>query len=365
MNKNTLYNLWLTSLKGMGSIRQHSVLSVFGTAEKAYKATKVDINDMQWLSATEKKILCDKNLSEAERIYKDCEQKGIDIVEYTSPDYPLLLKKIPDYPLVLYVKGKLGNMMDEFPLAMVGSRSPSVYGKKIAEQFSYEIAAAGMTIVSGMARGIDSLCHQGALKAGMKTVAVLGCGVDVVYPPENAQLMKVIESSGAVVSEYPPGTAPLPAHFPPRNRIICGMSLATMIVECAEKSGTMITANMANEYGRTVYTVPTNIDNKHGTGNIALARDGAKFAYSSKDIYLDFVKSEPVRVSAGLTKKENNPVNDADNYILGMLSNSIPVGVDQLCERTGLTPKELGAKMTLLELEGKVSCLSGQRYILS
>jgi len=364
MNDNLIYNLWLTNLKGMGSIRQHTVLDIFGSAKEAYNAAKADINAMGELSNAEKSTLCDKSLAAAERIYKECEKKGIDIIDYTSVDYPVLLREIPDYPLILYVKGNLGSMADEFPIAMVGTRRPSVYGRRIAEQFSYELAAAGMTVVSGMARGIDSLCHQGALKAGMKTVAVLGCGVDVVYPPENEQLMRVIESSGAVISEYPPGSAPLPAHFPIRNRIICGMSLAAMVVECSEKSGTMISANLANEYGRTVYTVPTNLDNKHGLGNIALARDGAKFAYSSEDIYRDFVHVAPKRVVSALEKKENNPVNEDDNYILGMLSNSIPTSIDQLCDLCGLTAKEVGAKMTLLELQGKISCLSGQRYVL-
>jgi len=305
MNESIIYNLWLSGLKGMGSIRQHTVLDAFGSAKEAYNATKADIDAFGEFSAAEKSVLCDKSLDRAERIYKECKQKKIDIIDYTSKDYPVLLREIHDYPLVLYVKGKLGNMADEFPIAMVGTRRPSVYGRRMAEQFSYEIAAAGMTIVSGMARGIDSICHQGALKAGMKTVAVLGCGVDVVYPPENEQLMRVIESSGAVVSEYPPGSSPLSAHFPTRNRIICGMSLAAMIVECTEKSGTMITANLANEYGRTVYTIPTNLDNKNGLGNIALARDGATFAYSPKDIYYDFVQTAPVRVSSGLKKKEN------------------------------------------------------------
>lgn len=364
MNDKVIYDLWLTNLKGIGSIRQHAILDAFGNAKEAYYATAADINAMGELSKTEKSLLCDKSLEVAERIYKECENKEIDIIDYTSDDYPVLLCEIPDCPLVLYVKGNLGSMADEFPIAMVGTRTPSVYGRRIAEQFSYELAAAGMTVVSGMARGVDTFCHQGALKAGMKTVAVLGCGVDVAYPPENEQLMHVIESSGAVVSEYPPGSSPLPQHFPPRNRIISGMSLATMIVECAERSGTMITANLANEYGRTVYTVPTNLDNKHGLGNIALARDGAKFAYSSEDIYRDFVQVAPTRVVSALEKKDNNPVNEDDNYILGMLSNSIPTSIDELCMRCGLTAQEVGAKMTLLELQGKISCLSGQRYIL-
>ncbi len=364
MNESIIYNLWLTNLKNFGSIRQHIVLDIFGSAKDAFNASKSEIDSIGGLSVREKSVLCDKNLDIAERIYKECRSKKIDIIDYTSNAYPILLREIPDFPLVLYVRGNLGSMEEEFPIAMVGTRTPSVYGKRMAETFSYEMAAAGMTIVSGMARGIDSICHQGALKAGMKTVAVLGCGVDVVYPPENKQLMSVIENSGAVVSEYPPGSLPLPAHFPPRNRIICGMSLAALIVECAEKSGTMITANLANEYGRAVYTLPTNLDNKHGLGNIALARDGVEFAYSPEDIYRDLLPSQRQRAVYGVANKISNPVNDEDNFILGMLSNSIPVGIDEICSRCGLTAKEVGAKMTMLELEGKISCLSGQRYVL-
>ncbi len=364
MNESIIYNLWLTNLKNFGSIRQHIVLDIFGSAKEAFNASKSEIDPIDGLSAREKLSLCDKNLDMAERIYKECESKKIDIIDYESADYPMLLKEIPDCPVILYVKGNLGNMTDEFPVAMVGARTPSVYGRKMAEQFSYEMAAAGMTVISGMARGIDSICHQGALKAGMKTVAVLGCGVDIAYPPENKQLMSVIENSGALVSEYPPGSSPLPAHFPPRNRIISGMSLATMIVECAEKSGSMITANLANEYGRTVYTIPTNLDNKHGLGNIALARDGAQFAYSPEDIYKDLMPSYTSRAICGVANQLSNPVNDEDNFILGLLSNSIPISIDEICNRCGLTAKEVGAKMTMLELEGKISCLSGQRYVL-
>ncbi len=364
MNNSIIYNLWLVSLNGMGTARCHTVINAFSSAKNAFIASEKDIRLTQGLTEKEKTLLCDKSLNKAQKILDECKQKEIDIIDWESEDYPLLLREIADFPLILYVKGNLGNMKDEFPIAMVGTRRPSVYGVKIAEHFSYEIAAAGMTIVSGMARGIDSLCHQGALRAGMKTVAVLGCGVDVVYPPENDQLMKVIENSGAVISEYPPGSAPLPSHFPPRNRIICGMSLATMVVECTERSGTMITANLANEYGRAVYTVPTNLDNKRGLGNIALARDGAKFAYSPDEIYGDFLVSQRERVMAGVEKQIENPINSDDNYILGMLSNSIPTDIDLLCERCGLTAKEVNAKMALLELQGKVSCLSGQRYVL-
>lgn len=364
MKESVLYNLWLTSIKGMGSAGQHSVIDFFSNAHEAYTADKRDIMSVNGLSSKEKKMISDKSLARAEKIIEECNKKEIDIIDWESENYPSLLREIPDFPLILYVKGNLGSMENEFPVAMVGSRHPSVYGVRMAENFSYELAAAGMTVVSGMARGIDSICHQGALKAGMKTVAVLGCGVDVVYPPENDQFKKVIESSGAVISEYPPGTAPLPGNFPKRNRIICGMSLATMVVECAEKSGTMITANLAGEYDRTVYTIPTNLDNKRGLGNIALARDGARFVYSAREIYEDFVGSQRERVVCGVTKQIENPVNDEDNYILGMLSYSIPTDIDRICERSGLTPKEVNAKMSLLELQGKVSCLSGQRYVL-
>ncbi|MDD4688599.1 MAG: DNA-processing protein DprA [Eubacteriales bacterium] len=364
MKENIIYSLWLTSLTGMGIIRQHSVIDAFKNPQNAYNATRQDIECMPGLSTTEKKILCDKDLSRAEAIYRECTEKGIKIISYESEDFPQLLLEIPDFPVVLYVLGTLGNMTEEFPLAMVGTRHPSVYGSKMAEKFSYEIAAAGMTIVSGMARGVDSICHKGALKAGMRTIAVLGCGVDVVYPPENEQLKKVIESSGAVISEFPPGSAPLASHFPQRNRIISGMSLATMIVECEETSGTMITAGFANEYNRTVYTVPTNLDNKHGLGNIALAKDGAQFVYSPEDIYRDFIQSQPERVASAWETKENNPINNYNNYILGILSGSIPTGIDRICEMTGLSIKEINAKMTLLELEGRVNCLSGQRYVL-
>jgi DNA processing protein len=294
----------------------------------------------------------------------DCIKENINIVLLHDNNYPALLSQIDDAPLVLYYRGKISNMAEDFPIAMVGTRRPSVYGVKMALKFSYELASAGMTIISGMARGIDTICHEGALKAGKPTIAVLGCGVDIVYPPENERIKKIIEESGAVISEYPPGTPPLAGNFPVRNRIVSGLSLGVLIVESGERSGTMITAGAASAYNRSLYTLPTNLDNKHGLGNFQAVRDGAQFILSPGDILADFALSEPVRVQKALEQKEENIKDEDSLRILSVLSSSIPMNISTICDRTGLSPSCVSTKLTILEMENKICCLSGKRFIL-
>lgn len=366
MNSNpSLFNwIWLTSLQGLSPLRQNEVIRLFKTPEKAFQATPDEIFSMDELTAKEKQILCNKDLSQAEKIMQDCIREQVDIITLHDPDYPVLLSQIDDAPLVLYYRGKITNMEEDFPIAMIGTRKPSVYGIKMAQKFSFELAEAGMTVISGMARGIDTICHEGALKAGKPTIAVLGCGVDIAYPPENDRLKKIIEDNGAVLSEYPPGMPPLASNFPPRNRIVSGLALGVLIIESGERSGTLITAGAASAYNRSLYTIPTNLDNKHGLGNFQAVRDGAQFIISPGDILADFALSEPIRVQKAMEQKELNVVDEGSMCILGLLNNSIPIKIDQICEKSGLSSKEVSAKLTVLEMEGRICCLAGKRFIL-
>ncbi len=221
---------------------------------------------------------------QAERILERCGRGGIRIVPAGSPEYPRLLGAIPDAPLVLYWAG---NRWDgERGVAIVGSRAPTPAGKGFTRELSADLAAGGLTVVSGMARGIDTAAHEGALEGGGMTIAVLGCGVDIVYPPESERLRDRIASRGAVVSEYPPGTPPLPWRFPARNRIVSGMCPATVVAEAPLRSGALITARTALEQGRDVLAVPGSPFHPHTAGSNRLLRDGAATVTCAGDVML-------------------------------------------------------------------------------
>ena len=363
-NSSLINWIWLSTLQGLSPLRQNEVLRLFGTPQSAYEATPNEISAIDELTIKEKQILCNKDLSHAEKIMLDCVNSHIDMMALHDPNYPVLLRQIEDAPLILYYRGKITNMEDDFPIAMIGTRKPSVYGVKMAQKFSFELAAAGMTVISGMARGIDSICHEGALKAGKPTIAVLGCGIDITYPPENDRLKKIIEENGAVISEYPPGTPPLASNFPPRNRIVSGLALGVLIIESGERSGTLITAGAASAYNRSLYTIPTNLDNKHGLGNFQAVRDGAQFILSPGDILADHALSEPNRVQKAMEQKEMNATDEESMRILSVLNGSIPIKIDDICEKTSLSSKEVSAKLTVLEMEGRICCLAGKRFIL-
>lgn len=356
-----LYWLWL-SCSGLGTLKQLEAFRAFGVIENLFAADAAELT-RQALDKSIVSKLSLKNLDKAKGILSECAAKDIQVLCYDDPDYPALLKKTIDPPVVLYVRGHLDNMADELPLAMVGTRSPSVYASQIAQQFSYEIASGGLTIVSGMARGIDTLCHRGALRAGKRTIAVLGCGVDIAYPSENSELKRIIEANGAVVSQFPPGTAPHAGNFPLRNSIISGLCLGVFVLEGTLKSGTMITVKLANEQGREVFALPTNIDNIRGTGNNLLIQQGAKMVLRVSDIFEEFALSYTDRMqnSISKSKKLKDP---SQQLIVELLNPSVPVQIDDICRRANMSAAAVNSALTMLELSGSVSRLPGKKYIL-
>jgi len=232
---------------------------------------------------------------------------GVQIVGYPDANYPSLLREIHNPPAVLYVKGNLISE-DRIAVALVGSRYPSAYGMKTAHRFSYELAEAGVTIVSGMARGVDAEAHRGALKARGRTIAVLGSGINVVYPRENQKLYDEISEQGAVVSELPLDAKPLAFNFPMRNRIIAGMSLGVLVVEAHSKSGSLITSSLATEEGREVYAIPGPVDAVQSRGTNTLIQQGAKLVQSSEDILSDLelvLKDDPLLKKSSLPDTES------------------------------------------------------------
>jgi DNA processing protein len=288
------------------------------------------------------------------------EQCTARIISLWDDDYPELLKTIHDPPALLYV---LGNISRDPALAMVGSRRCSATGMQITRRFAREIAESGFTIISGLARGIDSNAHEGALDVEGNTIAVLGCGIDYIYPPENRKLFGRISEQGAIISEYPPGTRPLPGHFPGRNRIISGLSQGVLVVEAASGSGSLITAEFALEQGREIFAVPGALTAPNSDGVNSLLKQGAHLVTEPQDI-LNILQPGARTTGFNNTLKLLENLTDQEKELVEQLSDE-PIQIDDLARKSGLTPMELSAILLQLELQGAVSQLPGMRYIRS
>lgn len=276
----------------------------------------------------------------------ECRKKGIDIVTFCDSIYPKLLKEIPDFPAVLYCRGNLNLLKDSNTVAMVGSRKASDYGLNIARNFSAQIAQAGIVVISGMALGIDTACHKGALSMSGKTIAVLGTAIDQLYPHENEKLGEMIISKGLVVSEYPPGFKTAKFHFPMRNRIIAGLSRSVVIVEASQKSGALITAFLAVEYNRNLYAVPSDVGKILGQGSNYLISRGATCLISPETVVEDmgFV---PTRKRLILTRQEVE--------VLKALKSGL--GFDKITKKLKMSSSQLNVVLLELEIKGLVKRL--------
>lgn len=312
-----------------------------------------------WLTAP------DLNLVEA-----DCRwlaATGTRVVHCLGADYPPLLQEIPGAPATLYVQGNPASLLAA-QLALVGSRNPTATGRRTAYEFSASFARAGLVITSGLALGIDAASHEGALDAGGRTLAVLGSGLDMLYPPEHRGLAERIAAQGAVVSEFPPGTPPLKEHFPRRNRLISGLSLGVLVVEAARHSGSLITARLAGEQGREVFAIPGSIHNPLTRGCHQLLRSGAKLVENVADVLselkIPFTKQQLEPPSGEhLQSDAGTPTLDKDYKILLDALGFEPAGIDALVERTGLQSHSVASMLLILELEGRVAPHPGGRYL--
>jgi len=278
--------------------------------------------------------------------------------------YPALLGAIPAPP-PLFVRGELVDD-DTLALAIVGSRRPTPYGLAVAERLASDLAARGVTIVSGLARGIDAAAHRGALAAGGRTIAVLGCGLDVVYPPENVALARTIEAHGAVVSQFAAGVPALPGHFPARNRTLAGLALGVVVVEAAEKSGALITAGFAGDLGRETFAVPGRITSPTSVGTNRLIQDGAKLVTCWQDIVSELPEQwrRAVRGLSAPPGEQHAPEPGSDEgRMLQLLAPDEPQHIEQLIERAGLAPARAAALLVTLELGGWARQLAGQRWV--
>jgi len=296
--------IWLSTKIPQGSAYADLIMERFNqSAKDVYDASAEDLSAIEGLSEHVKEALLNKDLSEATKILDYCTENNIGLLTYDSKFYPKRLKNAERAPLLLYYKGRLIDFDDNVCIAMVGTRRMTEYGKREAYKIARDLTLGGAVIVSGMARGIDTTSHRGALDAGGYTVAVLGCGIDRAYPPENDYLMEEIIRTGLVITEYKPFTPPLGSNFPTRNRIISGLSLGTLVVEADAKSGAMITARTAEKQGRDIFSLPGNVGELNSIGPNRLLKKGAKIVTSALDVLEEYEYLYPHRI-----RIENLPV---------------------------------------------------------
>ncbi|MEW5948957.1 MAG: DNA-processing protein DprA [Thermodesulfobacteriota bacterium] len=365
------YWMALHLIPGIGGVTYRQLIKVFGTPEEVFKAKETELTAIKGIrSATIEAI---RNIASKERAAQELKlirKYGVRILTFQDGAYPQNLANIYDAPALLYIKGNLSEA-DTFSVAVVGSRHATYYGQKAAEGLCRSLAGHGLTIVSGMARGIDTAAHLGALRGKGRTIAVLGSGLDIVYPEENKDLYHRIIENGAVISEYPLGTPPEPKNFPIRNRIISGLALGTVIVEATGKSGSLITANLALEQGREVFAVPGSINSLRSTGTHKLIKQGAKLVESAEDIVEELrplKKFSPGPVLQG-KKTTNCPpaciprdILPEERDILALVE-EYPQHIDELVRRGNLVVQKVSSILLNLELKGLVQQLPGKLFV--
>lgn len=394
----TEYYVWLSYCLGRGGAAAYRILKEYGTPRAFYDVFAQTPSLAEGFSAEQRKRIREFSIDDARRVIESCAKKDIDILTIDNVSYPERLQNIYAPPLVLYRRGALPDFDHTISIAVVGSRRMSEYGAAAAYRLGYDLAATGAVVVSGMALGIDAYAHRGALDAKGKTAAVLGCGVDIAYPPENEALMRDIEQTGVVLSEYPPGEKPVGKHFPARNRIISGLCHGVVVVEAPVKSGALITATLALEQGRDIFAVPGSIFSEAGEGTLRLLRDGAIPIGSAYDILLEYEgmyadklmlkqlarryhdapaakgkPSAPVKPSAGIPDKEI-PVQRPQNKDVppAHLSESAAAiyrtldrnrrHIDEIAQLSQMSVPEVLAALTELELEELVHAYPGRQY---
>ncbi|MFV0388166.1 MAG: DNA-processing protein DprA [Pyrinomonadaceae bacterium] len=361
----------LNMTPGIGPRKATVLLERFGSAENVFHALRSELEQLRLKPETILSILKKEFHDAAERELDAVRASGGDILILDDGVYPQLLREIPDPPITLYVQGDWRSCFDLPAVGIVGSRRCSTYGKNASTLLSRDLAANGVCIISGFARGIDSAAHMGAIEAGGKTIAVFGTGTDSIYPKENASLQKqILDSGGAIVSQFPLGTPPLRENFPYRNRIISGLCYAVLLVEASEKSGSLITARLAAEQGREVLAVPGNITSKTSFGTNYLIKSGAKLIQHWHDAIAEF----PPEIAASIlppktdtTLKKDKPnnitaLNKCEKRVYDFLTPDENFHIDVILENTGLSFGELNSALINLDLKDLILVLPGNNY---
>lgn len=362
MAEDIFYWLALSLIPGVGSILIKRLLDRFKTPEAVFRASLKELVRIEGLG---EKVAGEIRKGPSEKAVKGelslLEKTGGKVVTLKDGDYPTRLKDIYDPPALLYLRGEL-RIEDELAVAIVGSRKTSAYGREVTEKIGEDLARHGVTVVSGMARGIDSVAHKGALQGGGRTIAVLGCGVDVIYPPENRNLFYQIIERGAILSEFPMGSPPEGGHFPRRNRIISGLSIGVVIVQASAESGSLITAGFALEQGREVFAVPGNVGAEGSRGTNQLIKEGAKLVESSEDILEEIL---PQWRREGATAQKGDPavlsLTEPEKTLYGLLGET-PSHIDAIIRESRLDPGRVSSLLLNLELKGLISQWPGKCF---
>lgn len=352
----------LKSVPLVGNVTFRRLLERFDTPERALKAPESELAQVRGLNAA----VVASIKSHDYRVFagRECEaveKAGIRVVDFLSGEYPKVLLEIPDPPPFLYVKGKPA--MPEPAIAIVGSRRASTYGLLTTARLAAELAGHGVTVVSGMARGIDTAAHRGALNGGGRSIGVLGCGIDVVYPPENRVLFEEMAEKGALISEFPMGTLPLAENFPRRNRIISGISRGVLVVEAVENSGSLITAQYALDQGREVFAVPGNINYVSSRGANRLIKQGAKLVESAEDI-LEELPHWQRRADSGRAAEPGFSLTPQEAAVYTLLAGS-PLHIDDIIVKSALTVGEVSVILLRLEIKGAIMQLPGKNFAIT
>lgn len=352
------YWLGFNLVSGIGPSRFRRLLSYFATAEAAWRASPRDLAMAGLDARTLETLVARRSRIDLDREMERVEKAGVILATLEDDFYPPLLKHVADAPPLLYVQGEI-RTGDELAIAVVGTRRATVYGKQVCEQIVREVAGRGVTIVSGLARGIDAVAHRAALEAGGRTIAVVASGLDLVYPPDHRSLAREVAQSGAIVSEYPFGAPPEAGNFPARNRIISGMTRLTLVVEAGESSGALITANFALEQGRDVLAVPGSILAAGCVGTNRLIQQGAKLVQDAEDI-LD--ELDVATVGRQLEFRTLVPEDPIERSLLDVLTGE-PLHIDEIVRQVNLPVATVSSALALLELKGMARHVGGLNYV--
>lgn len=352
---------WIRLTKtGASARRLNQLLDHFGSPEAFFAASPAEISRLAACPSRVAERLLDPIYQANDRDLRLMERLDVRLIPRSDPDYPALLKEISDPPVALYVRGELLES-DRRAVAIVGSRQASDYGRRTAERLARDLVAAGYAVVSGLARGIDTAAHYGALRAGGRTLACLGCGVDVVYPSENRPLAQGIAGAGAVISEYPMNAPPDAWHFPSRNRVVSGLSLGVVVLEAPPGSGSLITASCAVDQNREVFAVPGNVDNRLNRGAHSLIKDGAKLVESVEDILAELSYPGTLQPKLDLDP-EPVALTDGEAALHALLTPE-PKAIDDLIMEASLPAGAVSATLLTLEMKGMARRLPGNAYI--
>ena len=345
-------------IPGIGRVRYQALLGRFGSLADAWSAGPTDLRSAGLDDRVVRAITAERPNIDPDTEVEQLGKHGVHALTWNDDAYPALLKETDDAPPVIYVRGQL-SAADEWALSVVGTRRPTPYGRQVAEELTYQLASNRICIVSGLARGVDAIVHRAAIQAGGRTVAVLACGLDMVYPPEHAKLAREIIEHGALISEYPLGTQPRGDYFPRRNRIMSGMSLGVLVVEGDLKSGAIITARWAADQNREVFAVPGSIFSPQSRGTNDLIQQGAKLVQKVEDVLEEL---NLTMVPHQIEMQELMPATDTEAGLLRHITKE-PLHIDEVCRLSSLPVSTVSSVLAMMELKGLIKQMGPMSYV--